>query len=260
MDAVTERPLEGRTAFVTGAGQGVGRGIALRLADLGASVVVAARRAETGEPVAEEIRTRGRVAACIVTDVTDRASIAGAVAATVEQFGSLEIVVHNALAGAVPHRLEDVDYPAHWDAMSRTSAWASLWCAQICSPHLRAAGPRGRYVMVTSPSAVEGSANIPLYSPAKAAQRALAKSLAKEWGPAGITVNCIAPVAESPALAGAFATNPALKAAIELRTPLRRVGDPELDIGSVVGFLAGDESRFVTGQTVVCDGGSFLGL
>ena len=126
MDAVTERPLEGRTAFVTGAGQGVGRGIALRLADLGASVVVAARRAETGEPVAEEIRTRGRVAACIVTDVTDRASIAGAVAATVEQFGSLEIVVHNALAGAVPHRLEDVDYPAHWDAMSRTSAWVKL--------------------------------------------------------------------------------------------------------------------------------------
>ncbi len=257
---MTTGPLTGRTAFVTGAGQGVGRGIALRLADLGAAVVVAARRAETGEPVAAEIRDRGRVGICVVTDVTDRRSIEAAVAATVKRFGALEIVVHNALAGAIPHRLEEVDLSLHWDAMSRTSAWASMWCAQICSPHLRRAASAGRYIMVTSPSAVEGSANLPLYSPAKAAQRALAKSLAKEWGPSGVTVNCIAPVAESPALAGAFAGNPTLKAAMEKRTPLRRVGDPELDIGSVVGFLASDESRYVTGQTIVCDGGSFLGL
>ncbi len=101
---------------------------------------------------------------------------------------------------------------------------------------------------------------MPLYSPAKAAQRALAKSLAREWGPVGITVNCIAPVAASPALLRAFVANPALQAAMEARTPLGRMGDITADIGSVALFLASDDAAYVTGQTVVCDGGSFLGL
>lgn len=264
MDAVSEptadRRLAGRTAIVTGAGQGVGEGIARRLAALGANVVVAARRSETGEPVAAAIRARGDEAVCIVTDVTRRGDVEACVDATVERYGALEIVVHNALAGAIPHRLEDIDWDTHWAAMSATTGWASLWCAQAARPHLLAAGARGRLILVSSPSGIEGSANIPLYSPAKAGQRALAKSLAKEWGPHGVTVNCIAPVAESPALSAAFAGNPALKAAMEARTPLRRVGRPEQDIGSVVAFLASDDAGYVTGQTIVCDGGSFMGL
>ena len=112
--------------------------------------------------------------------------------------------------------------------MSRTSAWASFWCAQAAYPHLKASD-QGRLVLVTSPSGVEGSANIPLYSPAKAAQRALAKSLAREWGPDGITANCIAPVAETPALASAFSQVATLRGAIEARTPLGRIGDPVTD-------------------------------
>ena len=127
-------------------------------------------------------------------------------------------------------------------------------------PHLRNAGRHGRFIIVTSPSGVEGSANIPLYSPVKAAERAIAKSLAREWGPSGVTVNCVAPVAASPALLTAFERSPALQAALEARTPLGRVGDPEADIGSVALFFASDDSAYVTGQTIVCDGGSFLGL
>ena len=107
---------------------------------------------------------------------------------------------------------------------------------------------------------MEGSANIPLYSPVKAAQRAMAKSLAREWGHHGVTVNCIAPVAGSPALVAAFDRDPALRHAIEARTPLGRVGDITADIGSVALFLASDDAGYVTGQTIVCDGGSFLGL
>lgn len=252
--------LEGRTAIGTGAGQGVGEGIARRLAQEGANVVVAARRAATGEPVAESIRSEGGSAACITTDVTDRASVEACVAATVERFGGLEIVVHNAYTGSRPHRLEDTDLEKNWDAGSRTGVWAVLHCARAAYPYLAAAGATGRFVLLTSPSGVEGSANIPLYSPVKAAERAIAKSLAREWGPLGITVNCIAPVAGSPALVTAFEKNPSLQAAIEARTPLGRVGDITDDIGSVALFLASDDSAYVTGQTIVCDGGSFLGL
>src|SRR6202011_4793865 len=105
--AVSEQRLAGRTAMVTGAGQGVGEGIARALAAEGANVVIAARRALTGEPVAEAIRANGGSAVCIETDVTKRASVADAVSSTVSTFGGLEIMVHNAFRGSLPHRLED---------------------------------------------------------------------------------------------------------------------------------------------------------
>ncbi|HEX4982012.1 MAG TPA: SDR family oxidoreductase [Ilumatobacteraceae bacterium] len=252
--------LAGRVALVTGAGQGVGEGIARRLAAEGAHVVVAARRAATGEPVAASIVSGGGSAVCIETDVTERDSVAACVQRTVDRFGHLHVVVHNAFTGAISHRLEDADLDRHWVAMSRTAVWGSFFCAQLAYPHLAAAGANGRLILVTSPSGVEGSANIALYSPVKAAQRALAKSLAREWGHLGITANCIAPVAASPGLITAFERNPALRAAIEDRTPLGRVGDITDDIGSVALFLASDDAGYVTGQTIVCDGGSFLGL
>jgi NAD(P)-dependent dehydrogenase (short-subunit alcohol dehydrogenase family) len=234
---VTDGPLAGRTAVVTGAGQGVGRGIALALAARGANVVIAARRAETGEPVAEEIRGRGDEATCIVTDVTSRDAVAACVDATVERYGGLEIMVHNAYQGSTPHRVEGLDLDL-WRTNSRTAVWGSYYCAQLAFPHLRTAGRRGRLILLTSPAGVEGSVNIPAYAP----------------------VNCIAPVAETPALSVAFDTNPVLRERVEQRTSLRRIGDAELDIGGVAAFLAGDDGAYVTGQTVVCDGGSFMGL
>lgn len=258
--------LRERVAIVTGAGQGVGEGIARRLATSGATVVIAARRAATGEPVAASIRSAGGRAECIVTDVSESSSMQNCVDRTVERFGRLDIVVHNAFTGGRPHRLEDADITDHWQDMSRTAVWASLVCARAAFPHLVSASTRplgrgaGRLILVTSPSGVEGSANIPLYSAAKAAQRSIAKSLAREWGPHGITVNCLGPVAGSPALIRAFEKNPSLQSAIEARTPLGRVGDITTDIGSVALFLASDDAAFVTGQTVICDGGSFLGL
>ena len=138
--------------------------------------------------------------------------------------------------------------------------WGSYYCARFAADHLRAAGTRGRLLLVTSPAGVEGSVNLPVYSPVKAAQRALAKSLAREWGRHGVTVNCVAPVAETPALTTAFASNPVLRERLEARTALGRVGDAEHDVGAVAAFLAGDDGGYITGQTVVCDGGSFLGL
>ncbi len=257
---LTPRRLEGRTAIVTGAGQGVGLGIARRLAAEGANVVIAARRAQTGEPAAEAIRGSGGAATCIVIDVTDRAQVQACVDRTVAEFGGLQIMIHNAVAGAASvHRLEDVE-AGTWDTLSRTAVWGSYYCAQIAGPHLHAARARGRLILITSPSGVEGSHTLPLYSPVKAAQRALAKSLAREWGHHGTTVNCIGPVAETPALTRAFESNPELSARLSARTPLGRLGDPETDIGAAAAFLASDDAAYITGQTLIVDGGHFMGF
>jgi NAD(P)-dependent dehydrogenase (short-subunit alcohol dehydrogenase family) len=244
--------LDGRVAMVTGGGQGVGRGIALALADAGSSVVIAARRAITGEPVAQEIRDRGGDAVCVECDVTKQADVQRAVAA----HDRLDILVHNALGGgAAPHAIGDDG----WKLLSRTGMWGALHCARAGWSRLRDSG-HGRFILLSSPAGIEGSSTLPYYAAVKGAQRALAKSLALEWGPDQITVNCIAPLAATPALDAAMAANPELRPRLEARTPLGRVGDAERDVGGVAVFLASDAAGYVTGQTIVCNGGGFTGL
>jgi 3-oxoacyl-[acyl-carrier protein] reductase len=223
---VTAGLLDGRTVVVTGAGGGVGRGIALACATHGARVVIAARRAETGDVVADEIATRGGQARSIRCDVTVRTDVDAAVALAVAEFGGLDVMVHNALA-------------------------------PVAYPHLEAS--HGSLILLTSAAGVEGSPYLPAYGVAKAAQRGLAKSLAREWGPAGVRVNCIGPVAMTPAMETVADTSPVFTDGLLVgRTPLRRIGDPEPDIGPVAVFLASDLARYMTGQTLMVDGGGFM--
>ena len=249
--------LEGRVALVTGGAAGIGLGIATAMATAGAAVVLAARRLDNGEPAAEALRTDGHRALCVRCDVTSRDDLASAVAATIDEFGRLDCFVHNAVSGtAAPVPLEDID--DGWLGLLATTVRASFNAAQVAYPHLAEAG--GSLLLLTSAAGMEGSANLPAYAMVKASQRALAKSLSREWGPDGIRVNCIAPVARTPAMERAYQANPDLEERLVGRTPLRRIGDPTEDIGPVAVFLASDMARFVTGQTVVADGGGFLGL
>ena len=207
------RRLDGRTAIVTGAGQGVGRGIALALAGEGANVVIAARRAETGEPVAEEIRGRGDAAVCIETDCTDARRDGGVRRRRPSRStaGSRSwCTTRSAVAAPTGSRTSTSTCGTRTRAPRRGGRTTPRRSRTRTS---RRPGSRGRLVLVTSPAGVEGSGGIPVYGPVKAAQRALAKSLAREWGPLGVTVNCIAPVAETPALAYAFDERPELKTA-----------------------------------------------
>jgi 3-oxoacyl-[acyl-carrier protein] reductase len=248
--------LEGRTVVVTGAGGGVGRGIALACATHGANVVIAARRTETGDPVAAEIRARGGNAVSIRCDVAVDDDVARAVQTAVDEFGGLDTMVHNALAPVGPPTpIEDVP-DTTWRSMVDTALRASYLCAHHAFPHLR--DRQGNLILLTSAAGVEGSPYIPAYGLVKAAQRGLAKSLAREWGPLGIRVNCIGPVAMTPAMEVAAEKSPVFTDGLLIgRTPLRRIGEPEADIGPVAVFLASDLSRYMTGQTLMVDGGGF---
>jgi NAD(P)-dependent dehydrogenase (short-subunit alcohol dehydrogenase family) len=247
--------LEGKVAIVTGAGQGVGMGIAVAMANEGAAVVIAARRIETGEPVATRIRDAGGRAVCVRCDVASRADVDDAVAAAVTEFGGLDCMVHNALAPTgPPTELQDIG-PDVVDGMMATAVKATFSCAQ---PHLRER--QGSYIVISSAAGVEGSPYVPVYSLVKAAQRGFAKALAREWGPLGVRVNSIGPVAMTPAMETMYERNPILEERLVGRTPLGHVGDPVRDIGPVAVFLASDLARYVTGQTIMVDGGGFLGL
>ena len=250
--------LEGRVAIITGAGQGVGEGIADSMAQAGASVIIAARRAETGEPVAERIRNEGGNAAFVKCDVTVRADVDNAVDVAIERFGRLDVMVHNAVSPpGVPRPLQEIDDQTIALQIG-TSTTASFYCAQAAFPHLK--NDYGSLILLTSPAGIEGSGNLPLYGAIKGAQRGLLKSLAREWGPEGVRVNAIAPVAWTPAMDVATTANPTLEARLRGRTPLQRIGDPTADIGPVAVFLASPLSRHMTGQTLAVDGGRYLGL
>jgi NAD(P)-dependent dehydrogenase (short-subunit alcohol dehydrogenase family) len=257
--AETPPLLIGRTAIVTGAGQGVGEGIARALAAAGANVVIAARRLENGEPAAAAIRDRGQRAICVQCDVGVRADVERTIAATVAEFGGIDIVVHNAVSGVGPvAEVQDGDDDV-WAGLLATALRASYLFAHLTLPHLRER-EGSSFLILTSPAGVEGSADRATYGAVKAGQRGFAKSLAREWGPLGIRVNCIAPVAVTPAMERAYVANPALEARLNARTPLGRIGAPEPDIGGVAVFLSSHLAQFVTGQTIVVDGGGFLGL
>ena len=250
--------LDGKVALVTGAGGGVGRGVALALARAGAHVAVTSPR-DNGSGTVELIVERGGSASWWRCDVTDGAEVRAVVDRVAAEHGGLDVLVHNATSrhSSEWHRLEDVG-PELLDDHVAVSLRGAYHCAVAGLPHLRRA--RGRFVLFTSPAGMEGSVTKPLYGVVKAGIRGLTKSLAREWGPDGITVNCISPLAMSPAMGTAYAEDPELRKKHERIVPLGYLGDPEDDIGPAVVFLAGPGGRYVTGQTLVVDGGRFTVL
>ncbi|MCZ0728324.1 SDR family NAD(P)-dependent oxidoreductase [Mycolicibacterium iranicum] len=250
--------LDDHTVLVTGAGGGVGLGVARELAADGAHIVLATRN-ENGARAAEAIRALGHAATWVRCDVTDEASVRAAVAATVDTTGRLDAVVHNATSNvsSQPHRLADVD-EALFEQHFSVSLLGAYHCATAAFDALRTRG--GTLVVMTSPAGIEGSATLPLYATMKGALRGFAKSLAREWAGHGITVNIVSPLAYSPAMTAAIAAEPAMEARLARRIPLGRIGDPEADIGSAISFLVGPRARYITGQTLGVDGGHFTSL
>lgn len=241
--------LAGRAALVTGAGQGIGQGIALALAGAGAKVALAGRTAEKVEKTAALIEERGGTAAAFACDVTDPERVADVVADTVERFGGLNIVVNNAqdfsfgpIAGLDLGGLE-----AGW----RSGAVGTLHVMQAAYPHLGG----GLVVNVSSAAASSPSPGTGGYAAVKAAIEAISRAAALEWASEGIRVLTLVPFARTPAVAAVLDGNPELEEQVISEAPLRRWGDVEHEIGRTVVFAASPDAAFMTGTTLVVDGG-----
>lgn len=254
------RLLEGRTAIVTGAGGGIGRGLAQALAGAGANVVIAARRAATGDETRDLIVAEGGRATSVQTDVARRADVQAAVAAAIASYGGLDIVVHNASSGqsSTPTKCEEID-DARWDEQFGIALDAAFYLAQASYAHLRDTG-RGRFIILSSAQALHGGAMNPVYASVKSAQRGMVKALAREWGPHKVTVNGIAPAAETDSSKAYFERNPQIRQQILSVIPLRRMGDMRSDIGAAIVALSSDLMGFVTGQLIPVDGGAYTAL
>jgi NAD(P)-dependent dehydrogenase (short-subunit alcohol dehydrogenase family) len=241
--------------LVTGASGGVGQGIAIACGEAGWAVWIAARREAEGSAVAAEVDAAGGQGRFVACDAADEESVQAAIATVVGRDGRLDGVVHNATSGLSPKPvvLGEVPVAELQDhvAVSLRGTWL---LAREAHPHLRDAG--GSFVVLTSEAGFEGKAKLSPYAAVKAAQRGLARALTREWGPDGIRVNCIAPLAATPAMERAFEMDPAMADRVLGRNPLGRLGDPAADIGPVVRFLLSPDARYLTGNTLMVDGGS----
>ena len=248
-----EQLLAGDTALVTGAGNGIGRAIAEAMAVEGARVLLADVNAEGGAAAAAGLRAKGLDARFIVCDLSQPDAARNLFVAATNTLGRLSIFVHS----ASPRRLETDTALAvsaeTWHQMVSVNLEAGFILGQLAGQHMRetaATGPRGRLLFVTSLHA-ETPRNLPHYSASKAGMTMLMKEFARVLGPSGIRVNAIAPGAIG---GGGFQANPALAAKI----PLGRIGVAEDVARMAIGILAERFARYVTGTTVVVDGGLAL--
>jgi len=248
--------LKGYSVLVTGASEGIGCGIALAAGTAGAGVLVTALDARSAGVVADEIRARGGTAASNGCDVGKRDDIEAAVELAHKTFGRLDAVIHNANnTGARARSVEEIG-DDDWDPSVAVGLRSIFYSVRAALPALIAS--QGSMLVLTSQSGIDGTAILPVYSAVKGAQRALVKSLAREWGPLGVRVNAIAPSAMTPAQEAYLRREPHMRDHMIARSPLRRMGDAERDIGPAISFLISRESGFATGQTLVVNGGALM--
>lgn len=249
--------LRDKVAIITGAGDGIGRGVARRFAAEGAKVVVAELNEETGKRVAAGIEADfGAKALFVRSDVSNEESVLDMVDATVKHFGRVDILVNNAWGGGELSRLEHKSTELMERAL-RVGFLGVFWAMQAAFPHMKAGGG-GRIITMCSLNGINAHMYSAEYNSAKEAARTLTRTAAREWARYNITANVICPGAATAAYKAFEAMAPQLAADLLKQVPMGRMGDPEADIAPLSVFLASDESRYVTGNTIHADGGGHI--
>jgi NAD(P)-dependent dehydrogenase (short-subunit alcohol dehydrogenase family) len=243
--------LEGKVAVVTGGTSGIGRALSLGLADAGADVIATARRKEQVDKTAGEIEARGRRTLRMPSDVSDRSTLEALLAAALEQFGKVDILVN--CAGIIK-RAPTLDFAeAEWTNILNTNLTGTLRACQVFGRHMLERG-YGRIVNIASLNSFIALSEVAAYAASKAGVASLTRSLAVEWSKKGVTVNAVAPGVFRTDLNAQLLDSTPRGQELLMRTPMGRFGKTEELIGATV-YLASDAASFVTGQNLVVDGG-----
>ena len=248
--------LSGQVAVVTGSSKGIGRAIAERMAEHGARVVVSSRKADACETVAAGIRGRGGQALVVPCNIGRKDELRALVDRTLAEWGRIDTLVCNAAVN--PHFGPSIGIPDDaWDRIMGSNVRSNHWLCNMVLPGMAAQGG-GAVIVVSSIAGLRGSVNLGAYGISKAADMQLVRNLAVEWGPRGVRANCIAPGLVRTDFARALWEDADNLRRRTRDTPLHRIGEPDEIAGAAV-FLAGAAGRFMTGQTMVIDGGVLAG-
>jgi len=245
--------LEDKVAIVTGGSRGIGRAIALALADAGARVAVCARKVPALEKVSREINAKGVECLAVPTNVRRVEELSALVDATLEEFGRVDVLVNNAGTNFALGGIMDVDEKA-WDVIMNTNVKACFVLSKLVGAHMIGRGS-GSIINVASSTAFRAAPLLGCYSVSKAALVMLTRVMASEWAHRGVRVNCIAPGLTRTEFSAPIWGSDEVLAQVTGSIPLGRIAEPDEVAGTVV-FLASEAARYITGQTVLIDGGA----
>ncbi|GAA3733188.1 SDR family oxidoreductase [Salinicoccus jeotgali] len=243
--------LKGKVGIITGSASGIGRGIALAMAKEGAHITIVDINEEKGQQTLEEINqyTEGML---IIKDISKEENVKSVVDSVVDKFGGIDILVNNAHASKQA-MLMDTTLDM-FDLSFNTGFYPTFHFMKACHPHLKKS--EGKVINFASGAGINGQPTQTAYAAAKEAIRGMTRVAANEWGPDNININIISPIAKTEGVEAWSKSDPEQYEEMVNAIPLRRLGDPQNDIGKTAVFLASEDSDYITGQTIMVDGGS----